>query len=563
MALYYLLVCGIALFNLFIFVFRFDGKKLNNYLLIIILLLTISNAGYLAVAMATELNEAIIATKISQLAGCFMPMILLLAILEMCKIKTPKFFVNILFLLSVGVYMLVLSSGYMTWYFKDISIESIAGVNIIHLGYGPAHKLFYFVLYGYLLISIVILIYTLIMKHSVSQKNICILLALGIINSIVFLCEEFIGDKFNIVPLVYCIDGFIIVYLARRISLYNIEDNIATSLAKQDDYGYIMFDNSFNYLGCNSVAAKIFPDLKKCKIDLPIKENTNIYFLVEWLTNPEKNTLEIDHDDKHYILTLDRIWHRKKPVGYTFEIEDDTANYKYLKLINKQNNSLENKVKKKEENIASIQNKILLGMANMVENRDDNTGGHIKRTSDVIGILINSIRKTKAYPLKKKYYTNIINAAPMHDLGKIGIDDIILRKPGRLTDEEFAIMKTHAEKSAHMVESILRGVEEEQFVNVAVNIAKHHHEKWNGSGYPDGLKGEEIPLEARIMSIADVYDALVSKRCYKEPMSFDKAYDVMIESMGTHFDPNLKDAFIHARPELEKYYSDTNNEEAV
>lgn len=142
----------------------------------------------------------------------------------------------------------------------------------------------------------------------------------------------------------------------------------------------------------------------------------------------------------------------------------------------------------------------------------------------------------------------------MHDLGKIGIGDTILRKPGKLTDEEFAIMQTHTVKSEALVESILKGVEEEHLVKMAMNVARHHHEKWNGFGYPDKLKGEEIPLEARIMAVADVYDALVSKRCYKEPMSFEKAAEVMIESMGSHFDPQLEQVFLLSRVRLEEYY---------
>ena len=196
-----------------------------------------------------------------------------------------------------------------------------------------------------------------------------------------------------------------------------------------------------------------------------------------------------------------------------------------------------------------------MGIASVVENRDDSTGGHVKRTSDVIRILIDVIREKNILELSDNFCDDLIKAAPMHDLGKIGIDDKILRKPGRLTEEEFATMQSHVVKSAHLVEQILNGVEEEHFVKVAFNVARYHHEKWNGMGYPDKLKGEEIPLESRIMAIADVYDALVSKRCYKEPMSFEQAYSVMIESMGSHFDPNLEQVFILSRNKLEEYYS--------
>ena len=195
-------------------------------------------------------------------------------------------------------------------------------------------------------------------------------------------------------------------------------------------------------------------------------------------------------------------------------------------------------------------------MQNDLENRDNSTGGHIKRTSDVIGIFVETMKENPRFQLSDELCEDLVKAAPMHDLGKIAIEDRILQKPGRFTEEEFAVMKTHAEKSAEIVEKILRGVEEEHSVNVAVNVARYHHEKWNGQGYPMGLSGEEIPLEARIMAMADLYDALVSKRCYKEPMSFSKAYDIIIESMGSHFDPGLEPVFTLSRGKLEAYYAD-------
>jgi HD-GYP domain-containing protein (c-di-GMP phosphodiesterase class II) len=146
----------------------------------------------------------------------------------------------------------------------------------------------------------------------------------------------------------------------------------------------------------------------------------------------------------------------------------------------------------------------------------------------------------------------------MHDIGKIAIDDQILRKPGKFTPEEFNIMKQHPEKGAIIVENLLSPIESPEFVQLAKNVAWYHHERFDGSGYPKGLKGAEIPFEARVMAVADVYDALVSKRCYKEKFSFEKAYSIIIEGMGTQFDPALKDCFIACRSKLEEYYSNLN-----
>ncbi|MBR3345922.1 MAG: HD domain-containing protein, partial [Solobacterium sp.] len=140
------------------------------------------------------------------------------------------------------------------------------------------------------------------------------------------------------------------------------------------------------------------------------------------------------------------------------------------------------------------------------------------------------------------------------------VDDAVLRKPGRFTPEEFEIMKKHAPEGARIVHEILKGTDDEEFKEIAENVAHFHHERWDGSGYPDGLKGTQIPLEARIMAIADVYDALVSKRVYKDKMSFEKADAIITEGMGTQFDPQLQPFYNKARPKLEQYYSHLEND---
>ena len=148
----------------------------------------------------------------------------------------------------------------------------------------------------------------------------------------------------------------------------------------------------------------------------------------------------------------------------------------------------------------------------------------------------------------------------MHDLGKIAVDDAVLRKPGRFTPEEFEKMKNHAAEGARVIHKILLNTDDEEFKVIAENVAHYHHERWDGSGYPEGLAGEDIPMEARIMAIADVYDALVSKRVYKDAMSFEKADSIIMEGMGSQFDPGLQHIYEKARPRLEEYY--TNLQEA-
>ena len=155
------------------------------------------------------------------------------------------------------------------------------------------------------------------------------------------------------------------------------------------------------------------------------------------------------------------------------------------------------------------------------------------------------MQQDEAYAdLNSKFYGNILLAAPMHDIGKIKIPDAILNKPGRLTSEEFEVMKKHADFGADIIQKTMRDVEEEDYYIVALNIARYHHERYDGGGYPSGLKGEDIPLEARIMALADVYDALVSKRVYKDAYSKEESLRIIEENIGTQFDPHLGRLFL-------------------
>ena len=140
----------------------------------------------------------------------------------------------------------------------------------------------------------------------------------------------------------------------------------------------------------------------------------------------------------------------------------------------------------------------------------------------------------------------------MHDIGKIAVSDVILQKPGRLTNEEFEHMKEHTTAGGRIVVEVLGNIEEKEYIDIAAQIAEGHHEKWDGSGYPNGLSGESIPISARIMAVADVFDALVSERCYKPPMSVDKAFKIIEESGGSHFDPELARLFCNIRNDIEK-----------
>lgn len=216
----------------------------------------------------------------------------------------------------------------------------------------------------------------------------------------------------------------------------------------------------------------------------------------------------------------------------------------------------------KNETISQMQNGLIMVLADMVESRDQNTGDHIKKTAAYVEVITDEMRKRGFYQeeMTDEFIRSVISAAPLHDVGKIHISDTILNKPGKLTDEEFRTMQKHTLYGSEIIDRAIKMVPEPGYLAVAKELAEYHHEKWNGKGYPHGLKGETIPLSARIMAVADVFDALVSRRSYKEPFSFEKAIGIIREDAGSHFDPLVAEAFLGAEERVRKIVNDHSDE---
>ena len=233
-------------------------------------------------------------------------------------------------------------------------------------------------------------------------------------------------------------------------------------------------------------------------------------------------------------------------VGITYNLD------KYKDNLEKEIEDKNRALNEHHEKMIALQDNTIIGMANLIENRDGDTGGHVKRTSNYVNMLAKAA-KGKGYCadiLTDEYIEMLTKAAPMHDIGKISVPDSILKKPGKLTPQEFECIKNHAFEGGRIVSEVLDGIEEKEYVEIAKEVASGHHEKWDGSGYPFGLKGDEIPISARIMAIADVFDALVSKRCYKEAMTFPEAIKEIKRCAGTHFDPVLANLFVEIQDEV-------------
>lgn len=212
-------------------------------------------------------------------------------------------------------------------------------------------------------------------------------------------------------------------------------------------------------------------------------------------------------------------------------------------------------IKQQAEEMIKMQENVIEGMATLIESRDENTGTHVKNTKQYVSMIANYMYDNKLHTdiITQAYVSKLITAAVLHDVGKIKISDLILNKPARLTKEEYEIMKTHSSLGENIVEIILGKHTDKELLQISRDVAKHHHERWDGTGYPNGLMGEDIPLAARIMAVADVFDALISKRVYKDRISVEAAFEMIKTESGRQFDPEIIDIFVGQYENIRRY----------
>ncbi len=558
----YIYIANLAVSLLFTFLYVLMWHKhFDVHLTLVFVFVPISCAGYVLYSLSDSLGSALNANSIMYLGGTFIPFFVMMCVLERCDVIFPKFLRIICFTWSALMYLCVLTAGRLTIFYKDVTFEKIGDFSVLHKTYGPMHTVFYIMLVTYFLISIITIIYSFFFKKNVSNKIVLLLFIPGMTTFLSFFVGRMFTNLMDFSVFSYVLLQALYLLIVYEICLYDVNDTHIDSLVQSGTSGFISFDFSMRYLGSNDAAKNFIPELKDIHVDTPLKKNEFLQSTFsEWLDNfksgAKKEPILYRKDNRIYLIDIDYLYDSVRKRGYRLFITDDTENQKYIKLMEDFNSRLNDEVKEKTAHITAMHNKLIVSMATMVESRDNSTGGHIKRTSEGVRILIEEIKADShsRLMLEENFCNHIIKAAPMHDLGKIAVKDSILQKPGKFEPWEFEEMKKHADEGARIVSEILEGTDDLYFKKIAENVAHYHHERWDGSGYPEGLKGKDIPLEARIMAIADVYDALVSKRVYKDSMSFEKADAIIMEGFGKHFDESLKPYYVSARPKLEAYY---------
>lgn len=566
MQLFYIF-CFIAAFSLFLWQSVSDARQsvMQRTMLLVII---ICNGGYAALAGAENLREAILATKILYTGACFLPMLYFITVCEVCRVHLNRFWLAGMTLVQTILYGFVCTIGYNDLFYKAVEFHREQGISYLTKEYGPLHLLYPLTMYLYYLLTLLLAVHTIRHKKSVNRQGMILMILSFLLAIAGYVVERALHWKAEIMPLLYVVLIAVSLLQTYQANLFTIEENKSIIHEQMEKVGFIAFGLRGQYMGCNTCAEQLFPEMQAYTVgQVPCAASEsfqkNVMNVVAQFAQTHSVQNRCHEHEKVQTLALngrqyDCMIHTlqnyyNKVVGYVVELRDETEHYRALELFENYNLKLTEDVTAKTAQIASMQEKIILGLAQIIESRDLSTGGHIKRTSTVVRIFADELLKSNM-GFSEEFLHRVVRSAPMHDLGKIGVDDAILRKQGRFTEEEYAKMKQHAAIGARIVREVLTDVEAPDFVETAVNVAHYHHEKVDGTGYPCGLKGEAIPIEARIMALADVFDALVSKRCYKEAFTFDKAFSIIQQDAGTHFDAALAEVFLRCRPQLEAFY---------
>ncbi len=544
---------------LIILMFRYYNKVSAFYILMFSAAV-VENLGYMQMASAPNIVTAIYSNQVAYVGASTLPFFLMMCVADLCKARISKLVQIIYLVWSAAVFFFVSTVGYLPWYYTKVELVKEGGLSFLEKTNGPAHILYTLYLACAILCCMYIIIKSFQNKESVSYRISIILTVLMAVVVAVYAFEKSLHLRIELIPGVYIFCEIVILRILDRVSLYDVKVISADAMVDSMDYGFVVFDSEGRFLGTDDAAKTWFNELISLPIDKAFPKNNSPLFIQihKWIDNMDTRTSTHITNEAGLIIEADHtiINARKHNAIHCVYLRDETKHQQYDKLIKKYNEELARDIEAKTEQLKQVQDDIIISMASIVENRDNNTGGHIQRTSDIVKLFVKDLRRravcTELTPAMAEYITK---AAPLHDFGKVAIPDSILNKKGKFEPWEYEIMKEHSAKGSVIVARILQNSQDAEFKNVAVNVAHYHHEKWDGSGYPTGMAGEEIPFEARVMALADVFDALVSKRVYKEKFSYDRAFGIIEESCGSHFDPKLCKEFLTLRPRLEELYN--------
>lgn len=501
---------------------------------------------------ADNIGEMMICQKIFYTGACHVFLFQLMMMFTYCHVKPPMVLYPLLCGVNIIENIAALTMDNNQLFYEFAELYEYKGVNMLYTVSGPFHQLYLAMSVFYSAVLLITAIYSVIKQHE------------GAVAVGGFTCAALVPTaatvlhsggvtNFDFTPASFLVSELIIFILIYATKIYDVEDTARQYVFDSLEDGIIVVDRNHRLKGYNGIATSLFPELKYAKNDTRIDDASPDINKIFY----EKAENDICVGSSVYEPSIRPINNSKRKNhvdGYVIWLRDVTKDKRIQESNENYQRNLKRDVDEKTARIRMMQQQMIYSFATLVENRDSVTGEHVRRSSEYVEILAAEMHERGLYPrtVTTTYLDCLKLAAPLHDIGKINVPDSILRKPGKLSPEEYEIMKNHTVAGGKIIEETLKEIEGDSFYYVAKEVALGHHEKWDGSGYPYGQKGEEIPVSARIMAVADFFDALTSSRSYKKAYSSEKAYSIIMEEAGKSFDPKVVDCFVGIRPKVEQ-----------
>ncbi len=522
-----------------LFILNKPASRLQVILLMTTVMTLLNFVGYLMEITSSTQETALMGVKIAYIGKPFIALGMFFFIMAYCRVIIKKSTSALLITIFIIISLAVFTSQEHGLFYKYFLFSMDGEFPHLYCEAGPLYYCYIALLGAGAVVCVVCSVREWFRSKSRVEKIQAFLILMMVVNLIAALAIYLSGITrgYDMTQIAYLVNNLLLAVSMFRFRLFEV-----LTLAKEkalNDYqdGLIVVDNRNMVIYANYLAKEIYPAL-----------GTENYTEELEQINEHANTQgNLFFKKKVFTIQKQPIMQEGIAYGRTYKIIDITDSYYYA-------TRLQDDVARKTKQIKDMQSSVIESFANMIEARDGITGQHIKHTSAYVRILINGLKEAKIYDdiLTDEYIATVIDVAPLHDVGKIAIMDQILKKDDKLTDDEFDAIKTHPKVGSEIIEDILKGMESDEYIKIAKDVALYHHEKWNGTGYPLGLRGSRIPLCARIMAVADVYDALRSERTYKESFSKEKSRQIIEEGGGVHFDPMIVKIFMERIDEIEE-----------
>lgn len=497
----------------------------------------VNAVGYLFEITSASVESALIATKLSYLGKVYIPPLALFFVLDYCRIKASKAFVGLLTLVHTAVLVLVMTSEYHGLFYEEISFSKEGMVpHLAHVN-GVIYDAYTALVLCYAVVMLGVCMYRYRMSEQEERNKVAYLsmiVLLPVLGLVLYLSGITMG--YDATAISYVWSGIILLVSIFRYDFFDTVSLAKNYVAENLADGLVVLGKQGQFVYANAPALRLFPQLDGKEYKEAVEE------IRKYCVKGKR----LHKNDAVFKVTERDVLQNRTLRGKMYYLQDVTDSYNYT-------TQLETEVREKALELFQSHHSLIVSLANMVEARDGVTGLHIKHTSEYVEIIARALQKVPKYQevMSDSYVSVLSEAAPLHDIGKISMEDAILRKEGSLTTEELKSIQSHPALGAQIIDSVLAEVKGSDYLVTAREMAYCHHEKWDGSGYPQGLKGEEIPLSARIMALADVYDALRSERSYKDAYSKEEAKQIMLEEAGSQFDPELVEVFLANLEEIE------------